>query len=183
MKKSLPNILTFLRIPLSLLMLVCIERTSILLVLYIICGISDVLDGFLARRLNVGSSFGAKIDSLSDVVFYSVIIIITPLLIPTDRLFIVIFALVAAVRLFNVALVKRKFRQWGGLHTIANKAAGLTLIALWPVCIYLGFIPVWAVVTIGSITFLSALEESALLLSRKSYNPNEKSIFLRKHKN
>ena len=38
-------------------------------VLYLIAGLTDMLDGFLARRWGVESKFGARLDSLADFVF------------------------------------------------------------------------------------------------------------------
>ena len=37
-------------------------------VLYLIAGLTDMLDGFLARRWGVESKFGARLDSLADLV-------------------------------------------------------------------------------------------------------------------
>ena len=36
---------------------------------YIIAGISDVLDGLVARKLNLQSSFGEKLDTVADICF------------------------------------------------------------------------------------------------------------------
>jgi len=179
MKKYLPNILSFLRIPLSIAMFGCMKRPIILVAVYILCGITDILDGFFARRFHVVSPLGAKIDGFADIVFYGTAIIIALLNLSFDTPFIVIIAFVATIRVFNIGLTKGTFRQWGGLHTIGNKAAGAALFVLWPVCVYLGHVPDWAAITAGLITFISALEETVLLFSCKTYNPDIKSVFSR----
>ncbi len=38
-------------------------------IIYSYCGLSDMADGFFARKYNTGSQFGEKIDSLADIVF------------------------------------------------------------------------------------------------------------------
>ena len=37
--------------------------------LYLLCGASDILDGWLARRLHAESAFGARLDSAADLCF------------------------------------------------------------------------------------------------------------------
>nr|WP_295777963.1 CDP-alcohol phosphatidyltransferase family protein [uncultured Intestinibacter sp.] len=38
------------------------------------CGILDVLDGFIARKFNVTSKLGAKLDSIPDMIMIFVIL-------------------------------------------------------------------------------------------------------------
>ena len=42
---------------------------------YIYCGISDILDGFIARKTKNESEIGAKLDSVSDIIFVVVAMI------------------------------------------------------------------------------------------------------------
>ena len=67
--KHLPNIITFLRFPLSIAMLVVSPFSSRFWILYLCSGLTDILDGFLARKLHLESTIGAKLDSLADFVF------------------------------------------------------------------------------------------------------------------
>ncbi|MDP4118803.1 MAG: CDP-alcohol phosphatidyltransferase family protein, partial [Bacillota bacterium] len=43
---------------------------------YLLGGLSDLLDGFVARRLNQQSAAGAKLDSIADMVFGVAIFIV-----------------------------------------------------------------------------------------------------------
>ena len=46
----------------------CILLNHILfLIVYIYCGVSDMLDGYLARRFNIISDFGTNLDSIAKV--------------------------------------------------------------------------------------------------------------------
>ena len=40
------------------------------LALFVLAGVSDLLDGIVARKLNVCSEFGSKLDSISDMALY-----------------------------------------------------------------------------------------------------------------
>ena len=68
MKKNIPNILTlsrFVLIPFIIVSLVCNEYL-IAFILLTISGLTDVLDGFIARKFNFITNFGKLIDPLSD---------------------------------------------------------------------------------------------------------------------
>lgn len=96
-------------------------------VLYIAAGISDILDGFVARKTNTTSEFGAKLDSAADVVFAVVCLIkILPCLQIPLWLWIWI-AMIACIKAFNFAsgiILHKKIMM---LHTVANKLTGLLL--------------------------------------------------------
>ena len=61
------------RIVLCLPLLLVDAMTVPFWVLYLIAGITDMLDGFLARRWGVKSKFGARLDSLADFVFVLIV--------------------------------------------------------------------------------------------------------------
>lgn len=77
--RSIPNALSLSRIVLALLFVVCFQRKAILLYfsvgLCVAALVTDVLDGYFARRLKVASIHGRLWDSLGDKSFYSAIII------------------------------------------------------------------------------------------------------------
>ena len=76
MWKSVPNILTFMRLGLTIVFLSMIlywphftDRPSFLdgaFVLFVIAGLTDIVDGHVARRWNATSKFGRMIDPLVD---------------------------------------------------------------------------------------------------------------------
>jgi cardiolipin synthase len=71
--KHLPNLLTAARLALSpyLFLLMFQHRYSTIIPLFIIIGITDVVDGFLARRFGVSSRLGAYLDPIADKVLLS----------------------------------------------------------------------------------------------------------------
>ena len=66
--KQIPNILSASRIALCLPLLLVDAMTLPFWVLYVIAGTTDMLDGFLARRWGVESKFGARLDSLAELI-------------------------------------------------------------------------------------------------------------------
>ena len=67
--KRIPDLLSMSRIVLCLPLLMVDAMTVPFWVLYVIAGLTDILDGFLARRWGVESKLGARLDSLADFVF------------------------------------------------------------------------------------------------------------------
>ena len=70
--KHLPNLITLSRLVSALLLMPIRAFSQAFFIVYTYCGVSDVLDGALARRLHCNDEFGARLDSIADIVFYAV---------------------------------------------------------------------------------------------------------------
>ena len=71
MIKKIPNILTSIRIisiP-FIIIFFALNKIEIAIILSIITAITDCFDGFIARKFNATSEFGAKLDAVSDKFF------------------------------------------------------------------------------------------------------------------
>jgi CDP-diacylglycerol--glycerol-3-phosphate 3-phosphatidyltransferase len=71
---NLPNILTLSRIPLTFAIVLLIYAqwagaASLAFVLFVWCGLTDWLDGYLARKHGIVSRFGIFMDALTDKIF------------------------------------------------------------------------------------------------------------------
>ena len=66
---QLPNIITLLRIAGSLGLLLCDVTDVAFWIIYALCGISDIADGWQARKLKCVTRTGALLDSLADICF------------------------------------------------------------------------------------------------------------------
>ena len=68
MLKNIPNILTIIRFLLIPLILNAIYAKNYVLgfIIFTISGITDVVDGFIARKFNLISNFGKLMDPLAD---------------------------------------------------------------------------------------------------------------------
>ena len=77
--KTIPNMLSISRLVLvpALIIPYAMEDEYlpkiVFLVMFIIIGLTDKLDGAIARRLNQTSQLGAKLDAMADYVFYTMI--------------------------------------------------------------------------------------------------------------
>ena len=98
--------------------------------LYLLCGITDMVDGTIARKTNSVSTFGSNLDTVADFVFVlaALLKIIAAIDIPT-WLLIWIFV-IAAIKIINVISGFICAKSFIAEHTIMNKIAGLLLFLL-----------------------------------------------------
>lgn len=70
-RKQIPNMLTFSRslAPIIMIPTLLLNKLHLALIEVIIFAITDLLDGYLARKLNCVSTFGRKLDALCDKIF------------------------------------------------------------------------------------------------------------------
>ena len=97
---------------------------------YLLAGVSDMLDGFIARRTNTASSLGARLDTLADFVFAAVCLIRLLPLFAWPRWLLVWIALIAAIKFVNMISGWIMHRRFVSEHTRLNKLTGLLLFAL-----------------------------------------------------
>ena len=115
------------RIVLCLPLLIVDAMTIPFWVIYLIAGLTDMLDGFLARRWGVESKFGGRLDSLADFVFVIAVgyKLFPYLKLPTALWILIgIIALVKVSNAVNSYVVKHRIEF---LHTKANKLTGSLL--------------------------------------------------------
>ena len=130
MKKQIANIITSCRLLGSIGLLFCPVYSSCFYGLYIFCGLTDMVDGTVARKMGAASSFGAKLDTVADFLF---VIASFVKLVPVIRIPVWIWgwvAVIAVVKLVNLVWGSTQMKQMPSLHTIANKATGLCLFLL-----------------------------------------------------
>ena len=85
-------------------------------------GVSDALDGPLARALNTQSAAGAKLDSAADLAFAGAIAAVTVRNIKLPPWLWALAGGIGALRLGSYGLGYAKYRSFSALHTYANKA-------------------------------------------------------------
>ena len=130
MKKQIANIITLCRIPGSIGLLFCPVFSDRFYVLYLFCGLTDMVDGTIARKTGSVSEFGSMLDTVADFFF---LIVSFAKLVPVIRIPVWIWvwaAVIAAVKLVNLVWGFTQTKQMPALHTIANKATGLCLFLL-----------------------------------------------------
>lgn len=130
LKNQVANILTYTRIAVSLALLFITALSAFFYICYVYCGVSDMLDGFIARRTHTESDKGAKLDSIADLLF--VMVCLTKILPMLDiPLYLWIWAaVIALVKVSTFIRNLAKKRNDIFLHTFANKATGFLLFML-----------------------------------------------------
>ena len=131
-------------------------------VLYALCGISDMVDGWLARKLQAETKAGAVLDSLSDIVFVACCAIrLLPVLEIPSWLWIWagVIALIKIVNQVSALVVCKRFCF---PHTLANKLTGLLLFLVVPT-IFWTLIPVSIVTAVAS---FASIQEGHFIRTR-----------------
>ena len=170
--KQIPNILSAVRILLSFLLLALTKDTTLFLIVYFIIGISDVLDGWLARSLHVQSELGARL------AFYciSLYIVFFQMNLKIMNLISMLVLCVFVLKLAALLLTRWKHHIWASMHTIGNKLTGLLLFLLVPLCVVTKSLPLIPVALVIACSYLATFEEMLLILSRNTYDINTKSL-------
>lgn len=173
--KNVPNYITMLRILASVGLLFAAPFSILFFLLYLTCGISDVLDGYIARKMNASSKFGQVFDSISDLIFVGVVLLIFIPIINLPLWIIYWIAAIAVIRLISIIFGLAKYRQLAFLHTYANKATGIVLF-----CFPFLFSVFGKEITASilcCIASISAVEELLINLTSKTLHRDRSSIF------
>ena len=130
MKKQIANIITLCRMIGSIGLLLCPVFSDCFYGLYLFCGLTDMVDGTIARKTGAAGTFGARLDTMADFLFAAVAF---GKLLPVIRISVWIWvwaAAIAVVKLVNLIWGFLRRKQIPSLHTIMNKLSGLCLFLL-----------------------------------------------------
>ena len=161
MIRNVANILTIFRILGSILLLFFPVFSEAFYSIYLCCGFSDMIDGTIARKTNSASEFGAKMDTVADLVFVAVSLIkvLSTIHIP-GWLWIWVSA-IAIIKIGNITWGYVSKKQFISLHTIMNKVTGLLLFLL---PLTLSFVKLkYSSLVVCSIATFSAIQEAVYI--------------------
>ena len=130
--RHIPNIITVFRFLGAACLLLCNPAGAAFWVIYALCGISDMIDGYLARKLRAESKTGAVLDSVADICFVAccAIRLIPVLQIPT---WLWIWAgVIVAIKIVNQVSALIVCKRFCFPHTKANKLTGFLLFLAVP---------------------------------------------------
>ena len=173
---NVADTMTTMRMAASVFLLFLPLEDILFLVIYTFAGLTDVLDGYIARKSGKASEFGARLDSISDLLFYSVLLIrLFPMLYQTlpEEIWYVVVAIIF-VRLAAYITAAVKYHRFASLHTWMNKLTG-ALVFLLPYVLLVspGVEYCWAVCMVA---FAASAEELAIHLLRTDYLADRKSF-------
>ena len=130
MKKYIANIITASRIAFSLPLLFVPLSSGWFYMLYLFCGLTDLIDGTIARKMGTVSQLGARLDTVSDLVFMFVCVV---RILPRIRLPVWLWGwviLVALMKITTVVIVLMCKKKLISIHSVFNKITGLALFLL-----------------------------------------------------
>lgn len=172
---SIANYISIIRILLVLSLVLIKPLSTEFYIIYVIAGISDIFDGYIARKTNTMSKLGEKLDSAADFIMFVVLIIILyPIINPTLQILIWI-VIIGIIRIVSIIIVFIKYKTFGMLHTYSNKITGLMLFVL-PLFL-VSIKPDVLMYIICILASASAVEEIVIHLLSNELNANRKSIF------
>ena len=145
----LPNVISVLRVAGSIGLLFCVVPGWPFWVLYALCGISDMVDGWLARNLQAESKTGAVLDSVA------------VLEIPV---WLCIWAgVIVFIKMVNQVSALAVFKRFCFPHTWANKLTGFLLFLTVPTMFW-SMIPISIVAAIAT---FAAVQEGHLIRTKQ----------------
>jgi len=190
-KKHIPNAISVLRLAtcFSLLGITQISDRFIMkltfTVVFCFVGLTDVLDGWIARKFHLQSELGAKLDNIADtcvfcVGFISMMFLLKLKFYPSFAHCMIPLGIATALKVFSFALTKVRFGQWNSMHTYLNKTLGTVISLCIPYCIWMDKIDYKAAIAISAFIAVTVAEDTFILLTSETYNANHKGILFEK---
>ena len=129
-KAGAANLITGIRILCSVALLFCPALSTAFFVLYLVAGLTDMIDGAVARKTGTASEFGARLDTAADVIF--VVICLIKLLPTLDiPVWLSIWtAVIALIKVINIISGYVMGKRFVSVHSLMNKITGILLLVL-----------------------------------------------------
>ena len=130
--------------------------------LYLLCGLSDVLDGAVARSTGTMSLLGERLDTIADIIFVAVWIVLFIPAMNVGRWLWIWTGVIALIKVVNVISGLAMKKGFVAKHTPANKATGILLFIL-PMVILMEVIKVPYIVLVCFLATFAAIQEGHLI--------------------
>ena len=180
MIKYLPNTITFTRFIFALLVAFSEPLSMLFWVFYSLALATDIIDGPIARKLEVNTNFGSTLDTIADLfLVICLIVCIFPILEISTRSYILI-GIVFLLKGISIIYAYTKFKKVVSYHTYFIKFSAVVIFA-FPVWIFL-FDENLVILVLATLQIAVYIEE--LFITRISDKPdaNAKSVFhIREH--
>ena len=124
------NFITSVRVICSLVLLFCMPLSLPFYAFYTSAGLSDIFDGLIARKTNTSTQFGAKLDTLADIVFAAVILIKLLPILELPLWVIGWVGVITLIKLVNIVIGFVRRHTLTAVHSVINKVTGALLFIL-----------------------------------------------------
>jgi CDP-diacylglycerol--glycerol-3-phosphate 3-phosphatidyltransferase len=173
---QIPNLITSVRLlaAIALLYAGLTGQLSLFLPLVLSAGISDMLDGYVARKFNWCTQFGAHLDSISDLLIYIAVLVFLAINQPTEMAQCRwLLTVGAATQILHLILAVKKLGTFPSYHTDFSRFSayviyiGIMIFWLFKPPLILNFLALfWIICSLEGIVI------TAILSRAKSNIPN-----------
>ena len=127
---NMANAVTCLRIVLSVALLPVPVFSPAFYAMYLTAGVSDMIDGAIARKTGTAGDLGSTLDTAADMVLFAVCLIKLIPALDIPLWLIVWTAVIALIKVTGIISGYVLRKEFVAVHTMLNKAAGLALFLL-----------------------------------------------------
>ena len=178
MIKQIPNTLCWIRIACALSLFLFKPFSFWFMVVYIVGGFTDIVDGTIARKLKVNSNFGANLDGAADLLFAGIGLYILLPVVDFPAWAAPVVLSILSIRILSIIIAAFRFKQFIMLHTIGNK---IVVSIAWLIFIFYLFMDVKIILIIGCIVALFAFVEDLIIIcTSKEPDLNTKGLLFKK---
>ena len=160
--RHMPNILSSFRMVGAIALLLSDVSSMLFGVFYIFCGISDIADGWLARKLKCVTRTGALLDSLADFCFVACCAWKLLLILELPQWLWLLARVIVAIKVVNQLSALVMYGRCCFPHTTANKWAGFLLFIAVPMTFW-SIIPISIVAVVAT---FAAIQEGNFIRTR-----------------
>lgn len=159
------NMITCFRIVISAVMLFFPALSPVFYILYISAGVSDMVDGPVARKTGTAGEIGAKLDTLADIIFVTVCLIKLMPVLHVPVWICIWTSVIAVIKIANAAAGYIRQKEFISVHSTINKVTG-GLLFLFPLMIKFTDLKISAVIVCAAAT-AAAIHEGYLIRTGK----------------
>jgi cardiolipin synthase len=176
---NLPNVLSAYRLAVLpvIVWTIAAGHRDAFFVLICVSLVTDILDGWIARRFHLETEFGARLDTAADDLTY-VVAFLGFLVLERDFLWThrVAFALLLLSKLLPIAVSLLRFRRTTSLHLYSSKATGYVQGFFIFGYYVLGY-SAWYFYFMVTFSVLAGLEKLAVLLVLPELRSNARGLY------
>ncbi|MFM8586533.1 MAG: CDP-alcohol phosphatidyltransferase family protein [Gammaproteobacteria bacterium] len=177
---TIPNALSFFRLFGSPLLLPLSQTANQFWVViwFVLLGLSDALDGALARRWNQTSDYGSKLDAIADLVFYPCSALVLAILFPSYLSPNLPYIYVTLTALAGALLISRiRCGRVIMLHTHISRYSG---VLLFVVMLASFVIDTTLLIRLVALTYaVGFIEASLIFIIKGPVSPDTRGLFSR----
>ena len=164
-----------------LLLLLLLDDRKLFAIFLLISYLSDALDGYLARRLNISTAHGSQLDSVGDQItfivgFIGIVVFEFQFIEENYFLILVIFIL----NITQQIIAFKKYGKATAFHTYLAKIAAI-IQSIFVVWLLLSAPVMWLFYVLIVIAIIEAIEEITLIFMYKNWVSGVKGIYWAKN--